>query len=109
MCAEYAVEERREECQRKYHDTHIHRKAQRIHEEYIDHSTDVNCVRNDYTVDKAQDSQRQQCCQHHALERNLLVAAEVVDKHQCWNSQQVEDVNTYREAHQVGDKYNPAV
>ena len=90
-------------CKGKDHNAHIYRCSERIYEEYIDHSAEIYGIWYDDSVNNQKYRTSQQRHKAQPLECDVLVLAEVVDKYQRRDSQQVQDVNTDRQAHQVGD------
>ena len=103
----YRSAKQSKECKGKDYNTCIYRQSQLVYEEYIDHSTEVDGVRDDDAVQDEQNGTRQECYKCHTLQCDVAILAEVVDKYQCRNGEQVEDVYTNRKSHQIGDKHYP--
>ena len=92
----------------EYH-TRIDGQTQRIDEQAIHCCTDGNRIRNDYTIDSQQNSSRHAGCRHDTFERYGRPLAEVVDEYQRRDCQQVQDMHTDRQTHQVCDQNQPTV
>ena len=97
---------------KKYHNTDILRQAERINRKGVELSTKCHSIGDNHAIDSAKDNERHNKSDSYLdkiiLYRAHLKAAEEVYHHKRRNRQQVEQMDTNREAHKVGDKDNPA-
>ena len=112
MSKHYQPAHKHYDSQDKEHHTHIHRQTEAIDRKGVDSSTQSHGVRYDNAIYSTQDKHRHNKRNSHldniVLYCAQLVATEEVYHHKRRDSEQVEDMDTYRETHKVGDKDYPA-
>ncbi len=94
--------------QREDRHARIDRQPQDVDEEDVDHRTYPDRVGNNQVVDDDQHGASDQESHADAFERRALGTAEIVDECQRRNGQQIEDMHTDRQAHQIGNQHDPA-
>ena len=82
-------------------------KYEYLHDPYLMNDMDKAVERIQYAVDNKQYSTCGKGSYAETFPSYLTTLAEVVDKHQSGDCEQVEDMHTDTKTHQVGDKHNP--
>ena len=88
-------------------ETDIYGQTEGVDTQTVKPSTNSGGVGDDKRVDSEEEGSRNRCRIDNALGGHLRILLEVVDEDQSGDSQQVKDVDTNRQTHQVGNQHQP--
>ena len=95
--------------QYKSDDARIIRQTESIDEKQIEIRADINGLRYNEIQHYRQYHHRQRQSQQNALGILAVILSIIIHKHNCWYHEQIEQVNTDAQTHQISDEDKPTV